>query len=186
MSDLSEHRKTRKRFELRQQARFLTFSCYRRLPLFGTEAIKDAFVEQIDIARSRTQFGLLAYVVMPEHVHLLVQPKLPGFPVAKVLRQMKGPFSRLVLERWREKEAGILDRLADAQGRQHFWQVGGGYDRNVCSDEERVEATAYIHGNPVKRGLVHREADWRWSSARWYAGERDGLTAIDPLPSGGG
>jgi len=37
----------------------------------------------------------------------------------------------------------------------------------------------YIHNNPVRRGLVDRAADWRWSSAAWYEGRRDGPLTVD-------
>jgi hypothetical protein len=42
---------------------------------------------------------------------------------------------------------------------------------------------AYIHQNPVRRGLVESAVDWVWSSARFYAGEKDALITMDPLPT---
>jgi len=62
----------------------------------------------------------------------------------------------------------------------HFWQDGGGYDRNIVSDRELYEKVQYIHDNPVRRGLIGRPADWPWSSARWYE-RREGL-AMDSFP----
>jgi putative transposase len=52
--------------------RFITFSCYRRLPFLGTRRARDRFVRILDEVRSRHGFRLIGYVVMPEHVHLLV------------------------------------------------------------------------------------------------------------------
>ncbi len=107
-------RKTRRRYEVPGNCRFLTFSCYRQLPLFNNDAIKDAFVEQLDRARSATQFQLFGYVVMPEHVHLLLRPNLPDSTVTQILRQLKGPFSHRLLQRWVELEAAVIMRVTDA------------------------------------------------------------------------
>mgnify|MGYP002625448905 CR=1 FL=1 len=172
------HRKTRKRFEHPNELRFLPFSCYRRLQLFNRPAIRDRFVEHLGAVQQATRFELFAWVVMPEHVHLLIVPNLPDEPVSRVLEQLQGPFAKQVLARWRELDAPILQRLVDATGRHHFWQAGGGYDRNIFTSRESQEKFHYIHNNPVSRGLVDRAVDWRWSSARWYADGTDDWPVI--------
>jgi len=78
------HRKRLKRIEHPNHIRFLTFSCYQRLPLFGNDAIKDAFVVHLDSSRARAGFRIHAWVVMPEHVHLLIWPNLPEYPVSRI------------------------------------------------------------------------------------------------------
>lgn len=175
------HRKTRRRFERCGDVRFLTSSCFQRLPLFNNDAIKEAFVQHIARSRQRTMFQLTAWVIMPEHVHLMLIPNLPDHPVSDVLSDMKATFSRTVLQRWRSLNAPILSRLTDNRGKARFWQVGGGYDRNIITSEEYEEKLHYIHQNPVARGLVESSTDWRWSSARWYSGVRTGELTIDPL-----
>ena len=50
-----------------------------------------------------------------------------------------------------------------------FWQEGAGYDRNLRSPAAVAAAIAYLHANPVRRGLVTRPTDWFWSSARRFA-----------------
>jgi putative transposase len=169
----------RRRYEIPGQARYLTFSCYRRLALFGNDLIKDTFVTHLAEVRARHGFRLIAWVVMPEHVHLLVVPRLPDAPVADLLRTLKQSFSQLVIPRWRELRAPILSRITDSFGVVRFWQRGGGYDRNVYADESLEEKIVYTHENPVRRGLVAQAIDWRWSSARCYAGERAGQLTID-------
>lgn len=64
----------------------------------------------------------------------------------------------------------VLDRLTDARGRRHFWQRGGGFDRNLVSEAHVRQKVDCIHANPVRRGLVTSPTDWGWSSARFYAG----------------
>jgi putative transposase len=180
----TRHRKKLRRIEAIGDVRFLTFSCFHRLPLFDNDAIKDAFAETLDAARSHTRFRLIAWVVMPEHVHLMIVPSLPKHPMPEILRHLKGGFANRVLRQWRELGAPILARITDGRGKLRFWQAGGGYDRNIRSAEEFEEKLNYIHANPVNRGLVARPTDWRWSSAAWYAGERGpGVPAIDPIDS---
>ena len=168
-------RRTLKRIEEPGHARYLTCSCYRRLPLFDNDRIKDAFVDQLARVRRRRAFALYGWVVMPEHFHLLLVPHLPEVTVTDVLRGLKRPFAKAVLGRWRELDAAILGGVRDARGNPHFWLRGGGYDRNIVSRHELHEKLAYIHNNPLRRGLVDRAADWPWSSARWYE-RREGLT----------
>ncbi|MHC4080422.1 MAG: REP-associated tyrosine transposase [Planctomycetota bacterium] len=179
----TQQRKTRRRFENACDVRFLTFSCCQHLPLFDNDAIKDKFVEVIEATRRTTRFRLYAWVIMPNHVHFLIQPSLPDYPVAAILKELKGQLANIVLRRWRELDAPILNRIKDRRGRPHFWQRGGGYDRNIYTDEELLEKLHYIHNNPVGRGLVEDPIDWKWSSARWYEGEQGaGMPVMDPLP----
>jgi putative transposase len=177
----SPHRRTRRRVEHTNHLRFLTFSCYHRLPLLRNPRIAAAFVDRLARERNRLRFALIAWVVMPDHVHLLLWPAMQVAPVPRILRDLKGPFGRAVLSRWSALDAPILGRLAASDGIRHFWQLGGGYDRNVFSDKEIAEKIDYIHLNPVRRGLAERANDWTWSSARWYAGVREGQLAIDPV-----
>ena len=178
---ITKYRRTRKRFEIAQQTRFLTFSCYHRLELFGNDTLRNAFVDALAASRDRTKYKLNGWVIMPEHVHLLIVPNLPKCSVSTVLRDLKGLFANTVLQRWREINAPILSRITDPQGKVHFWQKGGGYDRNIVSDDEFHEKLNYIHNNPVARGLAQHPTDWAWSSAKWYAGQRGGgVLAIDP------
>ncbi|MBL1218716.1 MAG: hypothetical protein D8M59_14635 [Planctomycetes bacterium] len=174
-------RKSRRRYESSQHLRFLTFSCYHQLPLFRNDAIKDDFARQIGKVRERLSVKIVAWVIMPQHVHLLIQPGSPSCTVGQFLHALKRPFGRRVLSRWQALEARkILDRVTNSSGRRQFWQSGGGYDRNIISEEERLEKIQYIHQNPVRRGLVSRAAEWKWSSAGWYAGKRDeALVPVD-------
>jgi len=165
---MSSHRKTRRRWETPGHARFLTFSCYQRIRLFDNDAIKDAFVDRLTHAVQSKPFDLIAWVIMPEHVHLLVFPRLPDITVSQLLMSIKRPFAHQILNRWRELDAPILAKLEDSNAKHHFWQPGGGYDRNIHSDHELFEKIEYIHNNPVTRELVNAPTDWKWSSARFY------------------
>jgi putative transposase len=163
-------RKRLRRREVIGQVRFLTFSCHRRLPLFASAPIREVFVDALAAAHATHRFRLYGWVLMPEHVHLLIRPDHDAADVATILRSIKQPVAQRTVQRWRELNARVLSRLAVSQGRTRFWQAGGGFDRNVRDADEFRRELLYIHSNPVKRGLVFRPADWMWSSARWYLG----------------
>lgn len=146
--------------------RFLTFSCHQRLALLGTPETRDVFIESLVAARERYGFKLMAWVVMPEHVHLLIVPVAEPVPI--ILRSIKQSTSQRILYRWKESGARVLGRLNIGDGRSRFWQAGGGFDRNVRNTDEFIRTVEYIHQNPVTRGLVGTQTDWQWSSARSY------------------
>lgn len=174
-------RRTLKRYDTPNQARYLTFSCYHRLPLFNNDKIKQRFVDQLELTRKRLGFKLYAWVVMPEHIHLMVMPDSRNATIRRLLHALKRPFAADVLDRWRQMDAPILGKVTDDNGNPHFWLCGGGYDRNIYSDHELLEKVQYIHANPVRRGLVTSAIDWPWSSARWY--DRGEGLAMDTLPA---
>ncbi|MBN2448608.1 MAG: hypothetical protein JXO22_17920 [Phycisphaerae bacterium] len=78
----------------------------------------------------------------------------------------------------------MRDTQPNGKVTNRFWQRGGGYDRNLFKPGEICEKINYLHDNPVRRGLVPRPQDWRWSSARHYAERTDGVLApdLDSLP----
>ncbi len=69
-----------KRYYGKGHLRFITFSCYRRLPQLKTVRARDIFVQELGKVRDETGFRLLGYVVMPEHVHLLMSEPKRGMP----------------------------------------------------------------------------------------------------------
>lgn len=155
-------------------ARFLTFSCYKRLPLLRHDRIKELFMANLAAARASHRFLLGGWVVMPEHVHLLIVPEARD--IAQVLQGVKQPVARIAVARWRELGPPILDKLTDGRGYVRFWLPGGGYDRTLSRWYEFEEKLKYMHLNPVQRGLVTDPLEYRWSSARaWKGDDPDGL-----------
>jgi putative transposase len=172
-------RKKLKRRQYKDGARFLTFSCYQRLKLMDNPLIRDAFARNFQAAHERFGFIIIAWVVMPEHVHLMLRPRPGDSDIVAPLAWLKRETAKQIIARWRLLRARILTAITDDNDRPHFWQRGGGYDRNIWSEDEMTEKVGYIHRNPVTRRLVERSTDWEWSSARWYAGERDSLVKVD-------
>ncbi|MDZ4658042.1 MAG: transposase [Bythopirellula sp.] len=183
------HRKTCRRYDNPGDAHFLTFSCFRRLPLLNYDRTRNWFLDALRLGQDRRQFDLWAYVVMPEHVHLIVLP-LDGTRVSAILTTLKRSTSNRALHWLRRHAPEYLPNLLDQQpnGDQHyrFWQRGGGYDRNLRSVRDIHEKIVYVHENPVRRGLVEKNVDWRWSSAAaWVTGVNEPLpidrSSVPPL-----
>jgi len=159
---------------------FVTFSCYRRRPFLGTRRARDRFVKILDEVRCRHAFRLVGYVVMPEHVHLLVSEPKKSTP-SKVLQVLKQKVSRALRGR-RKFVPGQLSLAFPraAAGAVAFWQRRF-YDFNVWSAGKLKEKLEYMHANPVKRKLVLHPKDWPWSSWSHYAKREEGLVRIDPV-----
>jgi putative transposase len=175
------------RFQQSGQSHFVTFCCYHRRRLLASDESRRIF--ELGLERVRRGFGLqvYGYVIMPEHVHLLVseprrdasddrnvplKPKdgLNGPPVPN------GLAVHTLADALKSLKQGVSRRLiGDAE---HFWQKRY-YDINVRDCAQFVEKLRYIHRNPVKAGLCGRPEDWEWSSFRHYATGRVGLVEIE-------
>lgn len=160
----------------------LTFSTFRRQPFFPGQNAAGWFLRALAAARQRCPFYLFAYVIMPEHVHLVLQP-LPGGKMRTVLWHLKRPVTAEALAWVKGRSPKFLARMADVQpsGKvtYRFWQRGGGHDRNLRSASDVHEKIAYIHNNPVRRGLVERPEDWSYSSAADWILQKPGHVPID-------
>lgn len=186
------HRKTvRHRHEL-GDFHELTFSCYSRLSLLTNDDRQRLLAETIDRANEGYQFQLVAFVFMPEHIHLLVFPITPKPEIDNFLKAIKRPFSFRIKRQLSGAHDPLLESLMvrERPGVEcfRFWQEGPGYDRNLRNEKAVLTAIDYIHNNPVRRGLCERAVDWKWSSARHYllpeAPVDLDLPRISGLPSG--
>jgi putative transposase len=156
--------------------RFITWSCYRRRPLLGSPKSRDCLLDILEQVRRKYRFVVLGYVVMPEHVHLLMSEPETGTP-SDVMRVLKQRSARALLPRRKRRDPRQRVLFEDAQ-RMPFWQVRF-YDFNVWTAKKRVEKLNYMHQNPVKRGLVAKPGDWRWSSSRFYSLGEVGQVAVN-------
>lgn len=162
---------------------FLTFSCYHRHPFLGFPSRCDLLLQVLERVRRRYRLVVLAYVVMPEHVHLLVtEPQRSTLSIAMqalklgFIRSLEGtgtPGSRKIGE-----TRGTLCSDLGTTLPNRFWQARF-YDFNVWTEEKRIEKLRYIHRNPVKRGLVASPEQWPWSSFRWYLSREEGPVKIN-------
>ncbi len=142
-----------KRYHTFGHQHFITFSCYRRLPYLDNDHSRTVFLETLERLRQRHQVLIFGYVLVPEHVHLLIaepkQIKLEDFFLAlktQTSKQLRGD-------------------------RPRFWHLRY-HDFNVFTQHKFSEKLRYIHRNPIKRGLVQNPEDHPWSSYRyWLTGD---------------
>lgn len=179
---MTRHRKS---FNERGHAHELTFSCYRGFPFLQVERTCEWLAEAVDNARAEYSFLLWAYVFMPDHVHLVVLPTDDRDSVSTILKAIKAPVGRKAIEFLTANAPQWLPRITRKRGQtteRLFWQSGGGYDRNVILPKTLLKMIDYIHANPVRRGLVGRPREWKWSSAPWYDDLSPVPLTVDPIP----
>lgn len=180
------YRKHRQSYNEPGHAHELTFSCYRHLPMLSADRTRQWLVDALDHARHSLDLELWAYVIMPEHVHVLIVPRRDDYKMAEVLKAIKQPVAQRAIRYLRENVPDWLPNLCASERSGHaeycFWQPGGGYDRNICCIKTAWASVQYLHQNPVRRGLVNCAEDWEWSSARWYAGQANAKLAMDGCP----
>ncbi len=148
------------------------------MPLLGKPQHRDLLLEVLESVRRRYRFVVAGYVVMPEHVHLLMGEPERGNP-SQVMQAIKQGFARRLLRKLRagyDPRQGCLWDTALANG--HIGQARF-YDFVVFTEKKRVEKLRYMHRNPVKRGLVLEPQQWAWSSYRHYADGERGIVLVN-------
>jgi len=171
--------KNLKRVTGRKDLHFITFCCYQRRALLGSVRSRNLVMEILRAVRARYGFSLVGYVIMPEHVHLLISESA-SVPPAKVIQVFKQRVSR----RMRGKKRGSPDQLSlrfpEAGGElRRFWQRRY-YDFNVYSRKKLREKLDYMHANPVVERLVSHPREWPWSSWSFYA-RGEGILKMDAM-----
>jgi REP-associated tyrosine transposase len=129
---------------------FITTSCFQRRALLGTPRRRDLLVKILEEVRQRYHFVVVGYVVMPEHVHFLLGEPERGNP-SVVMQVLKQRYARALLRKTKRPPSPLQGSL---------WEMS--------LEPEIEEKIRYMHGNPVKLGLVLTPEQWRWSSAREY------------------
>ncbi|MBS1728872.1 MAG: transposase [Armatimonadetes bacterium] len=145
--------KTRKVYNRPGDSHYLTFSTLDRRPYLLDNRICRLFAGTVAREIRTHRYAMLAYALMPDHVHLLVHPLEDEYDISEFLKSIKqGVSAKARNNRW-------IDT--------YLWEAGGGYDRNVSRDRTRRFVVNYIHQNPVQAELVEEALDYRWSSANW-------------------
>jgi REP-associated tyrosine transposase len=160
-----------------QHLHFITCSCYRRLPFLGSARARDRFLAILEQTRQRYRFVVVGYVVMPEHIHLLMTEPEVGTP-STVIQVLKQRSARALLPKRKRTDPRQGNLFGERKLHRAFWQARF-YDFNVWTTKKRVEKLRYMHRNPVQRGLVESPEQWRWSSYRFYLLEEAGPVRVN-------
>jgi putative transposase len=150
-----------KRYQNQGCLHFITFSCYQRRKLLDSVAARETFERELERVCQWYGCYITGYVIMPEHVHLLISEPERG-RLSVVMQMLKQITSRKL----RPREL------------QRFWQVRY-YHFPVWTEKKQVEKLRYIHRNPVHRGLALRPEDWEWSSFLEWATGRKGRVEVE-------
>jgi putative transposase len=172
-------RKNLKHYNIPGHAHFLTFSCYQRMKLLNNEFTRQAFIKGMHKACKQWDVACWAYVIMPEHAHVLVYPRQQVYQIEKYLQTFKQSVAQRVINRLRKTNDSVLARLQVEDNRYQYWQQSAGYDQNVVEPLAIHQIIEYIHENPVRRELVVSAVDWFWSSARAWLMNLNEPFAID-------
>jgi putative transposase len=179
-----------KRFQESGQSHFVTFCCYHRRRLLVSADSCRIFESALERVRCSYRLYIYGYVVMPQHVHLLLsEPQPDGFSLNPYGGLLKADFGLRGNPQWlsspqkytladapQSLKQGISRRLLGEA--EHFWRKRY-YDFNVRDHSQFVEKLRYIHRNPVKAGFCERPEDWEWSSFRHYATGDGGRVEIE-------
>ncbi len=135
---------------------FITTVVFMREPAFANPDHVALLLETMRTAKRLHPFAMIAYVILPDHLHLLIRP-IGASTFSQIMHSMKSYFSHAYKARM------------GMEGRLKFWQKR--FFDHVIRNEFDLEAHIhYIHYNPVKHGYVMRPEDWPYSSfGEWKA-----------------
>jgi len=174
------HHKQVKHYEVEGHAHYLTWSCFGRMNLFGKPRTCQWFLEALQEARVDHQFDLWAWVIMPNHVHLLIRPRNWPYKMSTIANGLKKKVGEKAIAYLKGRNDPFLEKLTvrnKTRTYRRFWLPGSGYNENVTDVERVMEIIEYIHNNPVRKGLCVKPEDYYWSSAKaWLLG------IDDPIP----
>ena len=156
------------RFDLENYCHFITSKTFGNSRIFSHGRAADLLIQTIYEVREKLRFKLMGFVVMSDHIHLMVVPDKKN-TISDVMRHIKGRFSR----RW-----NLLGRGMNSPGygapfhragnsslpRPKVWQASF-YDHVIRNRKEFDQRLNYLYNNPVKAGLVGKAADYEYSSA---------------------
>ena len=169
-----------KHFDSLGTARFITISCAGRRPLLANDAAKKIVIEELNAARCKHQFKLFSYVIMPNHVHLVLHPS-DNTSIGPIIGEVKARSARRILQTWysTEQTSLLLRKTGVGSPRKRVFWTPRCFDHNCRNTETTLEKINYCHMNPVKAGLVCDPAVWKWSSYNCYKGSNETSIKID-------
>ncbi|MDQ5845024.1 MAG: hypothetical protein M3539_06970 [Acidobacteriota bacterium] len=127
--------------------------------------------EALNEARNSAGFALYAYVLMPDHLHVITDANLKP---SKILQYINGIIGRRVIDHLKVggHNASLQKLRHETKERGYSYSLWDHHNNvfSITSEAILVEKVNYIHQNPVKAGLVAAAEDYRWSSVRWWKG----------------
>jgi len=161
---------------------YLTFVTFARVPIFRSQEICQFFVDAIRETKQEFPFKLIAWVIMPDHVHLMLNPL--NCDIQLIGKTLKGKSAKKILD-WLKENGHIrsLDKLkrTHPKKRNHSYSVWQKGVKSVDLESAKFvqQKINYTHLNPVRAGLCDQPAEWKWSSYQAYFGGNEVPIEID-------
>jgi putative transposase len=164
---------------------YTTSVTHNRVPVFTQDKSCELFIEALKETRTRLPLKLIGYVIMPDHVHMIMNPLCCD--ISKVMNFLQSASARKIID-W------LLDsgfarslkklQLARPQKRGHIYSVWqkGFSAVDLWTPRFIRQKLHYIHMNPVRAGLCKHPAEWKWSSYRAYRPHQPGTVPIEIDP----
>jgi len=166
---------------------FITTTAVQHLHLFCRDVTKRLLVDTLDCMRLRGRFKLYAFVIMPNHIHLIIQCSADD-PFANVMRDYKKQVAdRLIRQLQAEDNQPALTLLASLVARperQQYVVWEEGYLAKTAYSAKFVDQKmSYIHNNPCQPhwNLAKSPDAYLWSSARFYLSDARAIIPIDDV-----
>ncbi len=121
-----------------------------RKPLFSSQSAANILLKVIFFGKRENWYYLLSFVIMSDHVHLIMVPKMKN--ISECMKSIKGYSARKI--------------NSDFGNRGSIWQRGY-YDYILDSEEKILRRILYIEQNPVRKGIVDIAEDYEFSSSRF-------------------
>lgn len=142
-----------------------------RLPVFRTDEIKTVACKALDEARNSGKFALYAYVIMPDHLHVVSDS---AHHSRDILRFINGIIGRRVIDYLKDQgyESSLRKLRRETKKKNYQYSLWDHHPdaRLLLTEKMLMERVHYTHQNPVHAGLVERAEDYRWSSVRCWNG----------------
>ena len=170
-------------FQIQGDVYYITIVLYGRLPVFTRPSFTITIIDSLNFYRYKQSYRLLGFVIMPDHVHLLIWP-YGAIPVGDMMRDLKrftsGRITRQAEVEGKREWLGAFRAAGEKTERAEYkvWQDDY-WDKNIYSERMLIEKLNYIHNNPVCNGLVSKAVDYPYSSCRNYELNDETLIEID-------
>ena len=151
---------------------YLTSVTRNRLPVFRSDEIKSVTCAALDEARRSGNFAMYAYVIMPDHLHVVTDAALS---ISRTLQFMNGITSRRIIDYLKENDyqSSLLKLRHEVRRRQYRFSLWDHHSdaRLLLNESMLMQRVNYTHQNPVRAGLTSEALDYRWSSVRCWSGK---------------
>jgi putative transposase len=157
-----------RRIYIRGGTYFFTLVTYKRNPILSTQNSIDLFTDAIRYTAKRMPFTIVAYVILPDHMHFIWTMPEDSCDYSTRWRLIKSHFTRA----WCQDGSVSKSASRQKKGEQDVWQRRF-WEHMIRDENDLSRHVEYIHYNPVKHALVNSPDEWSYSSFKDYV--KDGL-----------